>query len=212
MGFLCLLFWLWMPLAQGQLCWALPAAVPGGAGPAEGCGSRCCIPQPSVEHGWCTTLWPNSPITLGLQPKTALRFISTEKPGNMCLRDINTRRSAKNWKQASSQEFPCSYWTGGDVLWRNLCLLFPMPYFQALSCLRLHFPSAFPWWEWWYWSGGVGSSSATFGSCPTEICVALQHSEIISSSWVSLSRGSYTERRCLLSNIHIPSGHALIRL
>lgn len=79
-------------------------------------GAADASPQPSVKHGWCTTLWPNAPITQGLQLKMGLHFISTEKPGNVCLRDINTRRSAKNWKQAASRQFPYSYWTGGDVL------------------------------------------------------------------------------------------------
>lgn len=41
------------------------------------------------------------------------------------------------------------------------------------SIAQLHFHSAFPRWEWWYWSGGVGSSTTTFGSCPTEVCVVL---------------------------------------
>lgn len=140
-------------------------------------------------------------------------FISIEKPGNMCLRDTNTCRSAKNRKQASSQQFPMHIL---DRWWcfikKPLPFLFPVPYFQASSSLRYHFPSAFPWWEWWYWSGDVGSSTTTFVFCPAEICVALQQYEIISCSWASLSRGNCTERRYLLSNIHIPSGHALIRL
>lgn len=94
-------------------------------------------PQPSVKHGWCTTLWPNSPITEALQQKNGFAFFfflnSTEKPGNTCPRDINTCRSAKNWKQASSLQFPIHilerWWC---FIKKPLSSLFPMPYFQAL--------------------------------------------------------------------------------
>lgn len=87
--------WLWLLASSPELSRLLMLWSGAGRGITE---LPDASPQPSVQHGWCTTLWPNSPITEGLKQKLDLHFffISTEKPGNMYLRDINTCSSAKN--------------------------------------------------------------------------------------------------------------------
>lgn len=158
-----------MPLAPGQLFGALSLLLLVERSRQRDEGAAWCSPRLSMAG--VPPCGQTLPLHRGSGKSRICISLVPLKSREMCALETNTCRSAKNWKQASSQQLLI------HTLDRRWCFkkkpspfLFPLPYFQALSSLRLHFPSAFPWWEWWYWSGGVGSSTATFGSCPGEMC------------------------------------------